>query len=90
MGNAVSARCGVVKLAVGSEKTSVRTDSSASGGHADEIAADARILFRHDVSVAVDDMIEIFNYKLRVMSVFPRHDVTGRFDHYQVDAMVWS
>lgn len=79
---------GVVKLERSSNKTSVRTDSSASRGSAQEILADARLLFLSHVILQPGDKIEILGFKLTVVSVFPRHAVTGRFDHWQVDCNV--
>lgn len=82
-------RLGIVKLESGSEKTSVRTDSSASRGSAQEIVADARILFPPDVILKAGDRIRVHGVLLTVENVFPRHAVTGRLDHWQVDCNVY-
>lgn len=82
-------RCAIVKLAKQTDKTSVRTDSSASRGSAQEIKADARILFPVGMILKPGDRIEIEGILLTVESVFPRHTVTGRFDHWQVDCNIF-
>lgn len=85
-----SAKCGIVRLEVGQEKTSVRVDSSATRAHADEITAQSRILFERHVDIAIGDQVEVHGYTLEVTSVFPRYTVNGQLDHFQVDLMVWA
>ena len=80
---------GIIKLEQKSEKTSVRTDSSASRGSAQEILADARFLFPKDVILKEGDRIQFGGFYLTVVSVFPRHRVTGELDHWQVDCDIW-
>lgn len=79
----------IVKLDQGSTKTSVRTDSSASRGSAQEILANARFLFPIHVVLKPGDRVKFGDFILTVQSVFPRHSVTGRFDHWQVDCDIW-
>ena len=83
-------RCAVIKLTQSSQKTSVRTDSSASRGSAQEIHSDARILFTSASKIAVDDKVEVYGQSLRVVSVFPRYSLPGRLDHIQVDLNIWA
>lgn len=90
LGVSYTAKCAVVKLTQASEKTSVRTDSSASRGAAHEITADARLLFPPSSGVKIDDKVEVHGFSLKVISVFPRVSVTGRYDHDQVDLNVWA
>ena len=80
----------IVKLERSSEKTSVRTDSSASRGSAQEILADARFLFPKNVTLQEGDLIEFGDFKLTVVSVWPRYRVTGELDHWQVDCNIWG
>jgi hypothetical protein len=84
----VDALCGIVKLTFGVDQTSVRTDSSASRGNADEITADARLLFRPLYDIALGDMIVAEGRTLKVVDVQPRIAVIGRLDHYQVDCNI--
>ncbi len=79
----------VVKLETSSRKTSVRTDASASRGSAQEILADARLLFPKDVLLTPGDRVRIHGVTLTVESIFPRYNVLGRFDHWQVDCNVY-
>lgn len=82
----VPATCSIIKLTEARDKTSVRTDSSASRGNAEEIKSDARLLFPASTSVNKEDVVEVLTFKLSVTSVFPRVDVPGNLDHWQVDA----
>jgi hypothetical protein len=86
----VEERCAIVKLDLAREKTSVRVDSSGSRGNAQEFTANARILFTRDSIIAVGDKVEILGNVLRALSKFPRHDIGGSLDHYQVDLEIWQ
>lgn len=86
----VKAPFGIVKLAQQAGKTSVRTDSSASRGSAQEITADARFLFPSTVILNPGDRIRFGEFTLTVESVFPRYSVDGKFDHWQVDCNIWA
>lgn len=90
LGEAFPAKCAIVRLVDASERTSVRTDSSASRGRAREIQSDARLLFPPGSTVKIDDQVELLGSTLKITSVFPRYDVQGRFHHYQVDGMIWA
>lgn len=80
----------IVKLEQSSNKTSVRTDSSASRGTAQEILADARLLFPTFIKLKAGDRVSILGFELTVVSIFPRHAVTGRFDHWEVDCNIYG
>lgn len=78
--------CGIVSLSTGSQKTSVRADSSASRGAADEIAAQkARILIPSFVSVGIGDRFTFEGQKFRISAVHPRRSVIGDLDHFECD-----
>lgn len=83
-------KCAIVKLTVGGEKTSVRADSSASRGAAREIVADARLLMMPNSKVEIGDRVVLLGQSLRVLDIFPRHNITGRLEHLQVDLDVWA
>lgn len=89
-GETKTIQCAVVKIESKQVKTSVRTDSSASRGFAQEAAVSARLLFPKGAAVTEGDLIEIRNYKLKVTGEFPRYSVNGALDHRQVDAEAWS
>jgi len=80
--------CGIVRLEVDSDPTSVRTDSSASRGAAMEETATARILFPAHTQLAQGDMVIVSGITLTVQSVWPRHSVLGDLDHWQVDLTI--
>lgn len=83
-------RCSVVKLVTMSEKTSVRVDSSASRGTAREFQTEAVILLQSNTAANIDDVIEVANTTMRITSKFPRIDILGKLDHYQVEAVLWN
>lgn len=89
-GQYVTERCAVVKLVASNEKSSVRADSSASRGNAMEMEALSTILLTTRTRARIDDIVEVAGYKLRVQAMHPRFDVNGRFDHYEVNATMWS
>lgn len=83
-------RCAIVKLDAMALSTTVRTDSSATRGAADEKVIVAKILFPATYTPpSADDRFDIVGYKLKVMSVHPRFSVTGKLDHYECGFEVW-
>ena len=82
------ARCSIIKLKEARGKTSVRTDSSASRGNAEEITSDARLLLPSSESINRGDLIKVYGFVLKVVSIFPRIAVNGRLDHWQIDAEI--
>lgn len=89
-GDVVVTRCAAVKLLTRSRKTSVRADSSASRGNAREIVSDAVLLFAHNVHVDEGDKVIVTGIELKVTGVFPRFDMAGRLDHFEVELNVWA
>lgn len=87
-------RCAIVKLITSTEKSAVRADTSASRGSAMEEVADAVLLFPRYTKADINDVIEIklpgAVVKLQIVGKFPRHDVTGRFDHWEISANMWK
>lgn len=83
-------RCFIITLNLKNEKSSVRADTSASRGSARELQADAVLLMTKFSKAQIDDVIEIEGIKIRVVGRFPRHDLNGRLDHYEVAGTYWS
>lgn len=83
-------RCAVINLNMKSLKTTVRADSSASRGAASEEVLDAFLLMAKTTKTQIDDVVEVAGVKVRVTRKFPRHDLTGRLDHYEIGGMMWS
>lgn len=80
--------CAVVRLREGIKATSVRADSSASRGSAEEIVTDAKILFPQTVDAKIGDRFTIAGISLEIVSREIRIDVFGRVDHLECEMMV--
>lgn len=78
-------KCGVVRISQVNKKTSVRADSSASRGAADEASGKSVILFPNDVTLEVDDAVVIAGFLLEITGIEPRYRISGALDHYEVD-----
>lgn len=75
-----------VNLAVGSQKTSVRADSSASRGTADEIAVmRGKILVPAYVEIEIGDRFAFAGAVYRIEMKHVRMSVTGQIDHFECD-----
>lgn len=83
-------KCAVVKLIFSNLPTSVRADSSASRGFAEEIQSDARLLFNETADIQINDKVEIAGGMLRVITRHIRYNVSGQIDHIQVDLKTWE
>ena len=79
-----SAQCAVLRLINAAEKTEVRADASASRGRIDQLTDDAVLLFPSNVLLNHHDHVDVIGIKLRVNSIYPRVDLTGQIDHYEV------
>lgn len=75
---------GVVTLSRGTQKTSVRADSSASRGRADEDVADGVVMVEPNVVIGLSDFLTVEGVEYEVISVFPRRDVMGHHRHTEV------
>lgn len=78
-------RCAIVTLIQSEETTSVRTDSSASHSAAHEAITKARMLFPKTFTPKAGDLVEFMDFRMRISGVFPRYNVPGKLDHWQVD-----
>lgn len=84
------AKCNVVKFIVSSVKSTVRADSSASRGRAQEEINEIVLLFPATSDIKHGDIVEILNERLVVQGIHTRFDVTGKLDHYEVALTVWA
>lgn len=89
LGKAVVEWCAPVKLNFAQQNSTVRTDSSATHGHAMEPAGTTVILVTTKSRVALDSVLVIMGNKLRVTKVHPRYTVGGQLDHYEVECQLW-
>lgn len=83
-------QCAVVHFGAGYGKTSVRTDSSASRGNAEEQIIAAKILIASTIVPEQGHRLVIAGRTLRALTIEPRYAVTGHLDHYEVDYEVWD
>ena len=82
--------CSVVHLMKKAQPTSVRTDSSASRGNADETVSQTKLLVDARETVAIGDKVRLFGFTLVISGLEPRYDIYGALDHYEVDLEQWS
>lgn len=74
----------VVSLKGTTASSSVRADSSASRGAAEQSEAAARFLVPVQYAVARGDVVRIDGMAIEITSVQPRRDVFGKLDHYEL------
>ena len=87
-------KCAIISFYNQSEKTSVRADSSASRGRADEQVADVRILLKPSEQVSTGDLVEIRllggeSITIQISRIFRRPDVEGVIHHIDVEGDLW-
>lgn len=88
--NAISVRVDVIHLNAKIQPTSVRTDSSASRGNAEEMVAAARVLFQRQVNPQRGDRFVIHGVVMRIESIEPRVDTFGELDHWDCTLVLWD
>lgn len=77
---------GPINLNIGAIKTSVRADSSASRGSADQEAAEkASILIPSTSPVSIGDVFSFKGVDFEITAVHERYSVGGNFDHYECE-----
>jgi len=85
-GEPIQCPFGVVNMHIGAQKTSVRADSSASRGSADEMMAErAKILVPAYVDIQIGDRFECDEGFFMVAARHVRRSVLGTIDHYECD-----
>ena len=82
-------RVGLVKLQAGTKKSMQNDNGSASGGANDEATIVAVILLEPSVTVSKGDKIAVSGMTVRVESIWPDYDTSGRFDHWEVEGSAW-
>ncbi|MCY1369148.1 hypothetical protein D9M69_561690 [compost metagenome] len=86
----VPERCAIVNLNLGAQKTSVRADSSASRGNAEEMVAVGEILLTRDTRASHNDVIEIYGIKYLIVGKSPQVSVRGELDHFLIQVVTWG
>lgn len=79
-----------VKLEFNAQHTTVRTDSSATTGAANETTANVVLLFLPRSAVKVDDILTVQGYHVKVVLRHPRFDITGKLDHLELHCQMAS
>jgi hypothetical protein len=89
-GAATPERCAVVKIKPESIRTTLRADSGATRGHADEFIISNLVLLAKTTNAALDDQLEVIGYKIRIKMLHPRFNILGELDHYEVEGETWA
>ena len=76
--------CSVISLDLALDRTSVRADSSASRGRAEEIGGTAMILVSPKLTVLEKDIVEVQGQWFEVVAVWPRLRVRGGVHHIEL------
>lgn len=86
----VKERCAIVNLNLGAQKTSVRADSSATRGNAEEMVATGEILLTRNTKASHNDVIEIYGIKYLITGKSPQVSVRGVLDHWLITVVTWG
>lgn len=84
MSQPIPLRCSVVRLASSVVPSTVRADSSASRGAAEETTAQAIILVPSSTAIANGDVILVMNQRVEVTGIHPRINTRGVLDHLEI------
>jgi hypothetical protein len=77
-------KCAMIDLSLIVQKSSVRADTSGSRGQVEQQQGDAMFLFPKTVSIKLGDVIFKDGFWLEAIQAYPRRNLLGRLDHYQV------
>lgn len=80
----------VVRIERQTQPSSIRTDKSGSQGRADENVVQGRLLIEAKGVPANNDLVTVRGTTYRIVDVFPRYDMDGLVNHYQVDIERWD
>lgn len=86
----VTEACAVLNAKRALKKSSVRADSSASRGNAQEITADYWLILLPDTVAEIDDLIEIHGVQVKIVDLIPRYGLDGRHDHTEALCDMWN
>ncbi|HFP9309441.1 TPA: hypothetical protein ACJI3N_005358 [Raoultella planticola] len=81
---------GVVAFIESMEKSTVRADSSASRGKAEQAEFDAVLIVPLESKILMEDLLVMEGKKLRVESIHRRWGLHGRPGHLELGANVWA
>lgn len=87
-GAASNIKLAIVTLRHVTERSSVRADSSASRGRAEESRADGIILVPPEIALSTEDRISMLGRSYEITMAFPRHGLDGSLGHTQVELRI--
>jgi hypothetical protein len=79
-----------IRVEQGSRNTTVRTDSGATHGHAQETESKIGLMFKPGSLVERGDRVDFLGRRLRVVTVHDRFTVAGQLHHKQVELETWA
>jgi hypothetical protein len=88
-GSRVKERCFLARVQRRSEKSTVRADSSASRGAAQENLITGQVLLAATTRAVIGAIVEAHNLKLKIVGMGERANLRGQLDHYVAD-VAWS
>ncbi len=90
LGQPVGERCAIAVRRDEVAKTTVRADSSASRGYADEFLATNKILIDGKTVAKLGDQLEVAGAFIKILTMHQRYDTAGRVDHYEISGELWA
>jgi len=89
-GRSRSVGLSVARIEKATQPTSIRTDKSGSQGRADESVVKGRLLIENRIAPLNGDLITVRGTAYEILDVYPRYDMDGLVNHYQVDIGRWD
>lgn len=86
----ITENCAVLDAKRSVKKSSVRADSSASRGNAQEVIADFWLILEQDTVAEIDDLIEVRGVRVKIVDMIPRYGLDGHHDHTEVACQMWN
>lgn len=83
-------KCAVLNAKRAMKKSSVRADSSASRGNAQETIADFWLILMPDTEAEIDDLVEIHGVRVKIVDLIPRYGLDGSHDHTEAMCQMWN
>lgn len=78
-----------VRMEVEMASTSIRVDKAGSKSRAEEDVAKGRMLVAPTAEFKRGDRFSFSGRTWRIVSIWPRYEMDGRLNHYQVDMVTW-
>jgi hypothetical protein len=86
LGAAIPCPFGSISLKVSAQETTVRADSSASRGNADEMVTErGRILIPAFIKPSQGDIFTFNGMRYKIASLHDRYSIGGKLDHWECD-----